>query len=143
MGLERRAGIVTGDAWRSNVAQRLLRVEQRRPDVDDEGSFADPPRTVTWSLPAPSERVWPGWEAIIEEWVGTVVLRADTAGTTATEVDVLVDGVSKATATLDASETRSVTEVSVTVPAGSQVAPEITALGTGLDGLMVQMRVTP
>lgn len=145
MAVERAGGAITDTfaAWGNDASQRILRLEQRRFTRDEAGEPPDPPRPFTWSIEGPAEIAYPAWPCVYEVYVGTVVLTTDTAATTDTTVDLLVDGVSKATATLPATATSAKVEVGVTVPTDSELRPEITAVGTGLGDLSIQVRVTP
>lgn len=143
--MERAGGAITEGlaGWGDSISQRVLRLEQRRIPIDDGGEPPEPPSTKTWAIIVPELVVYPGWEPPLEVFVGTVVLRAVVAGTSDTDVDILVDGTSKATATLPASATRSSTSVGVVVPQGSVVAPEVTAIGASMERLTVELWMTP
>ncbi|MFG0329847.1 MAG: hypothetical protein ACF8PN_08120 [Phycisphaerales bacterium] len=97
---------------------------------------------LTWLMPTPEPRIYPGWPAPSGGVIGEAVITAVVAGSSDTTVDVLVNGFSQATVTLPASSTKATQALSVPFDAGDVVSLQVTGIGLGLDGLSVQLRVT-
>lgn len=95
---------------------------------------------LTWAIPTPYVDEYPRWPAVKGGVVTSVILTAVTAGSSDTTVDVMVNGVSQATATLASGSTSQTTDVSVSFDPGDLLSPKVTAVGTNMDRLAVQLR---